>query len=373
MPPVMGAGAFIMAELLNVSYVSIAIAAAIPAILYFAAIYFSVDLFARRHGLQPMSREEMPRLASVIASRDTIPAFGSLIVLAWLLFDNYTPTLAGAVATMALIGLAAATRVVIALAEKRAGQIAGEFRRLGAEIWAGLVDGGRSLVMIATLLACAAILVTILNASGLGVKVSNLLLGLSSEAVLPVLIISAVLCILLGMDVPTTASYLLTAAVSGPLLVKLGVPPLTAHLFIFYFAILSALTPPVCASVYAAATLIGENFWKVAGQALRIAGGVYFIPFMFVYRQSLLFQGSATSIAYDLAITTLAIFSMSAASIGYFFGRVGWMERALLYVAAAMFFITPVWSDAVGAALIIGLGAWQVLVRGPAAAKAVAG
>jgi TRAP-type uncharacterized transport system fused permease subunit len=153
-----------------------------------------------------------------------------------------------------------------------------ELKELARKIWGGLVDGGKGVVVIAALLATASLLVTVLSASGLGVKFSQLLLGFSGDHVLGVLLISALLCILLGMDVPTTASYLLTASVAGPALVKLGLAPITAHLFIFYFAILSAITPPVCASVYAAATIVGENFWKVAGQALRIAGAVFFIP-----------------------------------------------------------------------------------------------
>jgi TRAP-type uncharacterized transport system fused permease subunit len=242
-------------------------------------------------------------------------------------------------------------------------------RDLGQRIWVGLVDGGKGVVVIAALLATAALLVTVLSATGLGVKFSQLLLGFTGEQVLGVLIMSGILCILLGMDVPTTASYLLTASVAGPALVKLGLAPLTAHLFIFYFAILSAITPPVCASVYAAATIVQENFWKVAGQALRIAGAVFFIPFMMVYRPEIMLTGTWPAIIYNVALTWVAIVAICGASIGYLLGPLSWAERLLLYVAAAALFFPPLWADALGVGLIVIFVAYRL---GSAQAKAPA-
>lgn len=362
MPPVMGAGAFIMAELLNVPYASIAAAAALPAILYFAAIYFSVDNFARATSLQRVSREDMPRWRDVVFDRNTLVAFGALFTLAWLLFLSYTPTLAGAVATFVLVGLAAVTRVFHCLRDRRASELGQEMKLFASQVWRGLIDGGSGLVVIAALLACASILVTVLNATGIGVKFSQLLLGLTGEHLLVILAVSALLCTALGMDVPTTASYILTASVAAPSLTKLGLPPLAAHLFIFYFAILSALTPPVCASVYAAATLVGENFWKVAGQALRIAGAAYLIPFLFIYRPELLLIGSPGAIIYGFAISLLAVAAISAASIGYFAGPLNWFLRLYLYAAALILFY-PGWvSDILGMVLVGVLAFWRVLL-----------
>ena len=152
-----------------------------------------------------------------------------------------------------------------ACSKAAAGDIGRECLQLGGKIWEGLIDGGKGVIVIAVLLASASLLVTVLSASGLGVKFSQLLLGFGGDYLVGVLLISALLCIMLGMDVPTTASYLLTASVAAPALVKLGLAPLTAHLFIFYFAILSAITPPVCASVYAAATIVGREFLEGGG------------------------------------------------------------------------------------------------------------
>lgn len=359
MPPVMGAGAFIMAELLHLPYATIAVTAAIPAILYFAAIYFSIDCYARARGLSPIPKSEMPRVRDVLLSRDMLPAFAPLLVLAYLLFAGYTPTLAGAVATLLLVALSALVRLLEWQWRGRRSPLARECVAFADAVWRGLVDGGKGLIAIATLLACSGILVTVLTSTGVAVKFSQLLIGLSGENLVGILILSALLCILLGMDVPTTASYILTASVAAPTLAKLGLDPLAAHLFIFYFAILSAITPPVCASVYAAATIANEGFWRVAGQALRIAGAVYLIPFLFVYRQELLLKGSVAAIAYTLAITALSIVAISGGSIGYLLGRLHWPGRLYLYAAAAVLMYPSAWSDAVGAAMMVGF----VIVR----------
>ncbi|MGD9802001.1 MAG: TRAP transporter permease [Hyphomicrobiaceae bacterium] len=360
MPPVMGAGAFIMAELLNLPYATVALAAVIPAAFYFSAIYFSIDCYARANGLNPMSREEIPSARDVFLSANALPAFGPLLLLAWMLFSGYTPTLAGAVACIALVVFAAFTRFALCLRQGRMGEYGGELVTLGRQVWIGLVDGGKGVIIIAALLATAALLVTVLSASGLGVKFSQLLLGFTGDYLIGVLLMSAVLCIMLGMDVPTTASYLLAASVAAPALVKLGLPPLTAHLFIFYFAILSAITPPVCASVYAAATIVQENFWKVAGQALRIAGAVFFIPFMMVYRPEILLNGTWPAILYNCAVTWAAIVGLCGASIGYLIGPLSWIERIYLYCAsAALFYPSPI-SDVVGIAMLGLFAIWRL-------------
>lgn len=368
MPPVMGAGAFIMAELLNVSYASIAIAAAIPAILYFSAIYFSIDCYARANGLNPIPREEIPTARDVFLSASALPAFVPLVLLAYLLFSGYTPTLAGAVATIAMLVLAVVVRVALCVTEGRSGEIASEMRVLAGKIWEGLIDGGRGVIIIAALLATASLLVTVLSASGLGVKFSQLLLGFSGDALIGVLLISAALCIMLGMDVPTTASYLLTASVAAPALIKLGLLPISAHLFIFYFAILSAITPPVCASVYAAATIVQENFWKVAGQALRIAGAVFFIPFMMVYRPAILMQGTWPEIAYHVAITWAAVVALCGGSIGYLLGPLSWPVRIWLYASAAALFYPSIYADGAGVVMLGLFAFWQLAVVGRARA-----
>jgi TRAP transporter 4TM/12TM fusion protein len=363
MPPVMGAGAFIMAELLNIPYQSIAIAAALPAALYFSAIYFSIDCYARANRLSPMPRAAIPRVRDVLGSLDALTAFGPLVLLVWLLFVGYTPTVAGGMATLALVVFTVIVRAIVCLKAERAPNLGHHMSDLAAKVWSGLLEGGKGVVVIAALLAAASLLVTVLSATGLSVKFSQLLLGFSGESLPGVLVVSALLCVLLGMDVPTTASYLLTASVAAPALSQLGLTPLTAHFFIFYYAILSALTPPVCASVYAAATIAHENFWRVAAQALRIAGAVYLIPFMMVYRPELMLSGSLPGIAYHIGVCWAAVVAISGAAIGYLLGPLGWLARAYLLIAAAALFFPTFYADVVGIALIAAFLAWQWQLR----------
>lgn len=348
MPPVMGAGAFLMAELLSIPYVEVAKAATLPALLYFALLFVGVDLYARKHrlGATPVPRTR-------IMTDKAIPLAGSVFMLIYLLASNFTVTFAGAMAIMTLVALVVVCRVFPSFVRTDGQGLMSAAKTMVADIARGLADGGRGLIMIAVLLGSVGILAVILGASGLGTKVSSALLDLAGNQLILALIITAALCILLGMDVPTTASYVLAASVAVPVLTKLGIPALTAHLFIFYFAILSAITPPVCASVFCAAAIAEESFWRVARSALLIAGGVYFLPFMMVYRPGLLLDGSWFDIAYAAAITALALFCMSAAAIGYLVRALSIFARLILVVIGLLFFIPGVAFDASATALLI--------------------
>jgi len=355
MPPIMGAGAFLMAELLNVPYLTVATAAALPAILYFMVIFVSVDFYARRHGL---GRDPAP--AVKIELDKAVPLALSVVALLAMLVRGYTPTMAGVTATGALLLAAAGFALLRGM---RRGGVSAEAADFGGQVWRGLVEGGKGLIMIAVLLACASILTTVLSASGLGAKVSSEMMAVAGAHLFGALLLAALLCMLLGMDVPTTASYVLTASVAAPLLTKLGLPPLAAHLFIFYFAILSAITPPVCASVYAAAAIAQERFWTVARYALTIAAAVYVIPFMFIYRPALLLPAPPLEVFYALLITTLAVFAMCGAMIGYLLGPAGGWMRLLLFIDGLLFFLPSVVFDIAAGVLLAAIVAAQLLRR----------
>ena len=355
MPPIMGAGAFLMAELLNIPYLHVALAATVPAVLYFAVIFISVDLYARRHDL---ARDSAPR--TPIDSSKAIPLSLSVATLIAMLAYGYTPTMAGAVASAVLLLVAGALHILDGFRRGSVGAQLGEF---GGNVWVGLVDGGKGLIMIAVLLGCAGILTAVLSASGLGSKVSMELISLAGSQLLTALLLAAVLCILLGMDVPTTASYVLTASVAAPLLTKLGLPPLTAHLFIFYFAILSAITPPVCASVYAASAIAQQRFWAVAKCAMIVAAAVYVIPFMFVYRPALLLPAPLADATYAIVVTVLAIVAACGAMIGYLAGPLSWPGRAWLLACATLFFIPGPVYDASALLMLVSAITVQKLRR----------
>jgi TRAP transporter 4TM/12TM fusion protein len=372
LPPVMGAGAFLMAELLNVPFSYVALVAIPPAVLYFTAIFISTDFYARRLALRSEASGEIES-ADLLSWGEVVSLTLPIVVLGWMLFGGYSPTYAGTAATVALMGTAALVRIIRAIARPHGGVAASllaEARLYLRQTWDGLASGGTGLVTVAVLLACSSILVATLTSSGLAIKISDMLVGLSGDSLFTILLLAAITCILLGMDVPTTASYVLTISVVGPSLIRMGLEPISAHMFVFFFAILSAITPPVCASVYAAATIANENFWKVAGQALRVAGAVYFIPFMFVYRPGVLWMGSTADIVADIAVTAVAVVTFSAASIGYLFGSLGWASRVALFVGSVLLFPSVVWTDYVGAAIIVGTLALNRMARGRADAAA---
>lgn len=369
-PPVMGAGAFIMSEFLGIAYTDIAVAAIGPAFLYYLAVWLGVDLFARRTNLQPTPKNEMPAPADFLAPDKAIPMFFPILAVIYFLYGGYTPSFAGAAAIVVLLLSNIVVRPFAAIREgKKLSSVYGE---LISEVFRGLVDAGRALVMIAALLACAAIVVKVLTATGAGVKVSNLIFSVSDEGIILALILAAVLSILLGMDVPTTASYVLAAAVAAPGLIRLGVPELPAHLFVFYYAILSAITPPVCASVYAAAALAGANFWHVAGRALSLALAVYIIPFLFVFRPGVLAQGGWDVIALDIGMAIAAVFAVSVGMSGWLNGKLRLIERAAFLVAAALLFYVEPASDYAGVAFLVALVIWRKLVgRGSSDSESV--
>jgi len=358
-PPVMGAGAFIMAEFLNIPYTQIAVAAMGPAFLYYLAIWLGVDLYARRTGLQPTPKNEMPKPADFLAPDKAIPLFLPIATVVYFLFQGYTPSFAGAASIIVLILACAAVRPFSR--DTREQGLKACWTGLVRDVYEGMVEAGRALVMIAALLACAAIVVKVLTATGAGVKISNLLFSVSDQGLIVALLLAAVLSIVLGMDVPTTASYVLAAAVAAPSLVRLGLPELTAHLFVFYYAILSAITPPVCASVYAAAALAGANFWKVAGRALVLAGAVYVVPFLFVFRPGILAQGGTGQIVLDLGVASAAVFAVSVGLSGYFRGTLSIPGRGVFLASAALLFYAAPMADIIGGLALTGLIVWRFM------------
>jgi len=358
-PPVMGAGAFIMAEFLNIPYAQIAVAAIGPAFLYYLAIWVGVDLHARREGLQPTPKNEMPAPAEFLAPDKALPMLLPVAAVIYFMAGGYTPSFAGAGAIIALILACVIVRPFAR--EARDQGLRAAWAALARDIYQGMVEAGRALVMIAALLACAAIVVKVLTATGAGVKVSNLLFSASDQGLIVALLLAAVLSIMLGMDVPTTASYVLAAAVAAPSLVRLGLPELTAHLFVFYYAILSAITPPVCASVYAAAALAGANFWQVAGRALLLAGTVYVVPFLFVFRPGILAQGGTVQIVLDMGVACAAVFAVSVGLTGWLRGRLSVVGRGLFLATAALLFYADPRADIAGVLALIGLLAWRFL------------
>jgi len=266
MPPLMGAGAFVMVELTGVPYTSIMAAAFLPAVLYFMAVWFGIDAYALRYDLKAVPLENRPKLKQVlITSAFFLVPFS---VLLWGMFvAKYTPQYAASIAIISGLFL------LLINAELKF-----DSRRTLSRLENVCVNGASQIATIAAIILCASIIIGVLGITGLGVKITSLILSGSGGLLWPALLLTALACLILGMEVPTTAAYVICVSVAGPALINLGLEPLQAHLFIFWFALLSTITPPVCGAVFIASGMVEENWLKVAGSAMALGIGLYLIP-----------------------------------------------------------------------------------------------
>jgi TRAP transporter 4TM/12TM fusion protein len=304
MPPLMGAGAFVMVELTGIPYADIIVAAALPALLYFFAVWIGVDIYALRFGLRPLNNDARPAVRTVLitASFFLIPFSVLLIVM----YIGFTPQYAAAVAILA------ATLLLFINGSMAINLGSGMTRICDAAIMAG-----GQIAMIASIILCASIIIGVLGITGLGIKVTSLILSFSGGMIWPALLLTALACLFLGMEVPTTAAYVICVSVAGPALIDLGMAPLTVHLFVFWYALLSTITPPVCGGVFIAAGMVGENWLRVALTSMSLGIGLYLIPLGMVVHPELLTIGvtpllsllAFCKIAFALGLISYAVIS----------------------------------------------------------------
>jgi TRAP transporter 4TM/12TM fusion protein len=239
--------------------------------------------------------------------------------------------------------------------------------RLGLRsIWQALEDGAKNCLSVAAACACAGIVIGVISLTGLGLKFTSFVLSLTGFFLIPALVLTMLTGIILGMGMPTTAAYVMQAALLIPALMKLGVMPIAAHMFVFYFAIISAITPPVALAVYAAAGISKSNLWSTGLAALRLGATGFVVPFMFVYGPSLLFVGNWDEILIALASGCLGVVALAGGLHGWFLTSARPWERFVL-VAGALLLIKPgIYTDVIGVILLASVGASQKL-RAPAA------
>ena len=339
-PPVMGAGAFIMAELTSTPYLKIALAASIPALLYYVGVASSVHFEARKSGLKRIPKELIPPFGKTFPK--SAPLFVPIALLIYLLTQGYDPTTSVFWATVVSVGLYVITaRSLVRLRER--------LRNLVS----ALESAGKAIILVACLCACAQIVIGMFNLAGLGIRISEAVIGLSAGNKFLGLFFTMIVCIVLGMGLPTTAAYVLAASVTGPALIKLGLSPMAAHLFVFYFAIISAITPPVCAAVFAATAIAKSNWLTTGWLAVRMGMGGFLAPFCFAYCPPLLFVGSPLDIFWNSLVSALGVMAMAGAVMGYFGGRCKWYESLLLAIGA-LFLLKPGFiTDLIGLGTVI--------------------
>ena len=302
MPPLMGAGAFVMVELTGVAYVEIIAAAFLPALLFFVVVWVGINAYCRQFDLKGIDDSEKPSIRSVVV---TLAFFlVPFSVLLWAMFSaGFTPQYAACLAM--LVGLA------MLLVDAR---LSFDRGRTIARLENLCISSGKQVSMIAAIILCASIIIGVLSITGLGVKITSVILSGSGGLLWPSLLLTALACLVLGMEVPTTAAYVICVSVAGPALIKLGLEPLQAHLFVFWFALLSTITPPVCGAVFIAAGMIGENWMKVALTAMALGVGLYLIPLALIANPMIL-QLAEDPVSALLTFLQLAV-GLSAISFG---------------------------------------------------------
>jgi len=348
MPPVMGAAAFVMAEFLAVPYAQVALWAAIPALLYYVSLFFAVHFDAKRYKLAGVPKSELPRFLKVMAVRGHlfVPIF---VVLVGLILGYSAPlcALAGALACIPIALLRASTRGGIGW----------------RNVFDALVDGARNTLSVAMACACAGIVIGCVTITGLGITFTEVVIVLAQSSLIAALVLTAIAGIVLGMGMPTTPSYIVMVSLLVPAIIKLGAIAPAAHMFAFYFAILSAITPPVALAVFAAAGLAKSDLWATGWQAMRIAAPTYIVPFMFIYEPSLMLIGDWFESLTSTVSAVIGVMCLAAGLQGYLLREARWWERAVL-VAAALLLIKPGYiSDAIGLVLLAAVLFSQKLVR----------
>jgi TRAP transporter 4TM/12TM fusion protein len=327
MPPLMGAGAFVMVELTGVPYTAIMAAALPPALLYFFAVWDGINAFARRYDLKPIPADEKPAAMTVaVTSAFFLVPFG---VLMWGMFGaGYTPQYAACFAI-----LAGALMLPIDA------RLNFDASRTLERFTDALITAGRQVALIASIILCASIIIGVLSATGLGVKITSLILSGSFGLLWPSLLLTGLACLILGMEVPTTAAYVICVAVAGPALTELGIEPLRAHLFVFWFALLSTITPPVCGAVFIAAGLVEENWLKVAFTAMALGIGLYLIPFAMIANPALIEMASSPAACLLAAVKIglgLALISRAIIAPGAVWLRAGMTAAGLVVIFAPL-------------------------------------
>ena len=383
MPPVMGAVAFIMAETLEMAYLDVCIAALVPALLYFVTAFWMVHLEAARLGLKGLPKEDCPD--PWVAVRRHWYLIGPLVVLVALLFGGYTPLFAGTVglfltvililgAAIALRASAFAMRIALWVV---VGLLCLGFFKIGAMALVGvigllifvllalreggvlklslnsLVNGARHALPVGVACALVGVIIGVLTLTGAATTFANAIISLGETSLFLSLFLTMLVCLILGMGIPTIPNYIITSSLAAPALLELGVPLLVSHMFVFYFGILADLTPPVALACFAAAPIAKETGLKISIQAVKVAFAGFVVPYMAVYDPALMLQGdpSFLAVCYIIMKALIAIGLWGIAATGYWRAPLSLYERLLAFAAAGFLVAALPITDEIGLAL----------------------
>lgn len=343
MPPVMGAAAFIMAETLGMSYNKLALSALIPALLFYFGVMVSIHYESKKKGYRGLPEAEIPKLKDILYWKNFAPIFLPIFVLIYFFAAGYTPVLCALWALLAAVVLYLVT----------------DLKNLKARIGTlldGMVNASKEMLPIIALIATAQVLLAMIGLTGVGIKFTNIIISLGRENIILSGFCAMIATMFLGMGLPTVAAYLVASAVMAPALIKLGVFPIAAHFFIFYYSIFAGITPPVCGTVYVGAAIAGANWLKTAWVAIRLSIGAYLVPFMFLLSPAILLVGDLKEIITVIATSALGIFALSVGGMGFFIIQLSWFERVLACIGGVML-VEPTWVTDIsgGTCMIVAL------------------
>jgi TRAP transporter 4TM/12TM fusion protein len=348
MPPIMGAAAFVMAEFIGVGYGQVVIWALLPAILYYVACFAAVHFEAKRRGLVGVPRSELPKLKDVFRERGHL--FIPILTILAVMYSGYSAPLAALAGTLACFPVAL-------LRKSTRGYV--NF----ANIIDAMVDGARNCLPVALACACAGIVIAVVTLSGLGIVFTQFVIGLAKDTLILALVLTMFAGIVLGMGMPTTPAYIIMTALLVPAIIKLGVVVPAAHMFAFYFAILSAITPPVALAVFAAAGLAKADLWASGWASMKIGFAGFIVPFMFVYEPALLMIGDWPTIVASFVSASCGVVLFAAGLHGYLLTAASLWQRAVLIVGGALLIDPGLITDTIGAILALLVIVPQFLER----------
>ena len=347
MPPIMGAAAFLMADYVGVPYSNIVVRAILPAVLYFAGIFIAVHLEAKKEGLRGLTKEELPRLLPLLKQ--------SYLLLPLVLLVYLVSTSQRSIQYAAALAIVAA--IVVSLFNK-------DNRITLGKIWEALATGGQGMITVAAACGVAGIIAGTITMTGLANMMINGIVALAGSQVIIALFLTMLCCIVLGMGVPTTANYCIMAATCAPILVRMGVPTIAAHFFVFYFGIVADLTPPVALAAYAGAAIAQANPMKTAFTATKLAIGAFIVPYVFALNPAMLFVDTTVWEVILICVTSIVgIFGVSAALEGYIMGHMRWYERILSALGGMMLIYPGLVTDTVGLCLVGAVVVLQLIQR----------
>ncbi len=345
MPPIMGAAAFLMAETIGVPYSNVVLRAILPAVLYFAGVFITVHLEAKKEGLRGLSKEELPRLKPLLKQ--------TYLLLPLILLIYLVGTSTRSIAYAAAIAIVVA--IVVSLFNK-------EHRITPKRLLEALAAGGQGMITVAAACGVAGIIAGVIGITGLAYTLFNGIVALAGNQVIIALFLTMLCCIVLGMGVPTTANYCIMAATCAPILVQMGVPMIAAHFFVFYFGIVADLTPPVALAAYAGAAIAQANPMKTAFTATKLAIGAFIVPYVFALNPAMLFIDTTVWEVILICITSLVgIFAVSAALEGYFLHGMKWYERVVSAVGGLLLIYPGLVTDLIGLALVATVLVAQII------------